>query len=227
MYCVIRMMNLVRSFELLMKAQFDFLTFFFIDSDEVIDDEGNLDFGELVPVGDMLLSKDQYNALYRRDSNKRVGFTKEFKRWPHGIVPIKIKDDEYSESFKHEVKTAAKYIMDRSCIQFRFDFDANEFPDYVLINLGNGKSCRSQVGNFRNGVQQLQLHEKCTNGSIVHELLHTLGFLHMHTAPNRDNHIKIIFENILPFAMNNFQKASGFVGMFKTPYDFRSIMHYR
>lgn len=192
------------------------------------DDETNSTvLGDFIPVGDMLLSKEQYNFLYIRDPNKRVGFTSEFKRWPKGVVPVKIKEDDFSEEFVREVKAAARYIMDRSCVKFKFDFDATEFPDFVSVNIGNGKCCRSQVGNFRQGEQQVHLHEKCTNGSIVHEFLHTLGFLHMHTSPNRDKYVQIQFDHIKEAAMPNFKKATGYVGMFQTPYDFQSIMHYR
>lgn len=198
------------------------------DPDEMTDDEpDSKDYGDLIPVGDMLLSKGQYDILFKQNQNKRVGYTAEFKRWPKGIVPIRIKKDDFSEEFIRIVKGATRYIMDRSCIQFKFDFNEAEFPDYVFINIGNGKTCSSQVGNYRKGKQQVLLHEKCTNGSVVHELLHTLGFLHMHTAPNRDKYVQILFDNIKPVAKDNFKQASGYVGMFRTPYDYQSIMHYR
>jgi Astacin (Peptidase family M12A) len=47
-----------------------------------------------------------------------------------------------------------------------------------------------------------------------------------HTAIQRDEFVKIDYDNIVPGAMRNFEKYTTYVSMFKTPYDFTSIMHY-
>jgi hypothetical protein len=83
-----------------------------------------------------------------------------------------------------------------------------------------------QVGNIRKGAQPLNLYEKCRKGNIIHELLHALGFLHMHTAVERDNYVHINWDNIKERAKFNFQKYTAHVSMFDTPYDYGSIMHY-
>ena len=69
----------------------------------------------------------------------------------------------------------------------------------------------------------------------VHELLHTLGFVHEHTRPDRDNFISVNLGNIELGKEKNFERrpngASDFfekgpVNTMNTPYDVLSLLHY-
>ena len=65
-----------------------------------------------------------------------------------------------------------------------------------------------------------------SRGTIQHEVMHALGFFHMQSHTDRDNYVKIIFENI-PGGQrnNNFQKyGSHLINNFDTPYDYTSVM---
>ena len=61
--------------------------------------------------------------------------------------------------------------------------------------------------------------------SVLHELMHALGFWHEHSRPDRDKHIEIIEENIKGkkhnFYIQNINQAN-MVG----EYDLCSVMHY-
>ncbi len=73
----------------------------------------------------------------------------------------------------------------------------------------------------------LQKNGCLSHGTIVHELLHALGFEHEQRRPDRDDHVNIIFENIEPVYFPQFEKVNSeqFSG-YDTPYDYDSVMHY-
>jgi Astacin (Peptidase family M12A) len=194
-----------------------------LDSLEADDDyqppgDGNAGSRPVI-VGDMVLLSSQYDYLYSNDSSKRHGLRQSFHHWPNGVLFYKFSND-IGATTKNTVKAAMDYIMKVSCIRF----EAAGNVHHVLVRSGTG--CSSNVGNTRNGVQHLSLSPHCQLGNIIHELLHSLGFLHMHTAVERDEFVKIDYSNIMPATMRNFEKYTQHVSMFKTPYDYGSIMHY-
>jgi Astacin (Peptidase family M12A) len=120
------------------------------------------------------------------------------------------------------VKDAMEYIESVSCVRFTEKTLWN--LNYVLIKKGN--ACNSKVG-FRRGPQPMIIDGNlCTKGSVIHELLHCLGFLHMHTAPDRDEYITVNWENIRDDAKLNFKPFVTHATMFETEYDYDSITHY-
>ena len=63
--------------------------------------------------------------------------------------------------------------------------------------------------------------------SIVHELIHTLGFVHMHSATERDEYIKVVEDNIEASQSHNFFKYSeNVITQYGIEYDYGSVMHY-
>lgn len=55
------------------------------------------------------------------------------------------------------------------------------------------------MGKRGNGPQAISIGKNCDKfGIVVHELGHVVGFWHEHTRPDRDNHVQIVFKNILP-----------------------------
>lgn len=58
-------------------------------------------------------------------------------------------------------------------------------------------------------------------------LLSALGFYHTQSAPDRDDFVKIHFENIKSNYTHNFREYnSSFASSFNISYDYLSIMHY-
>lgn len=110
-----------------------------------------------------------------------------------------------------------------TCIRFKPRKYAKDF-----LQIFSGKYCKSHLGRT-GGPQPLSLNRRVCfeKGIIIHELLHALGYIHMHNRPDRDKYVKILWKNIAPQWFSEFDKVnpSNFNHL-GTPYDYQSIMHY-
>ena len=88
--------------------------------------------------------------------------------------------------------------------------------------------CCSYIGYIGCGRQGVSLAHPCiTAGTVIHELLHSLGFYHEHSRPDRDQYIRVINQNIQQGAKENFRKfGTESINSLGIEYDFNSIMHY-
>lgn len=124
---------------------------------------------------------------------------------------------------KTSIVNAMREMESKTCIRF---IPRTNQKDYIEFTTGVG--CSSFVGR-RGGKQSVILERKTrcmSRGTIQHEVMHALGFFHMQSHTDRDNYVKIIFENI-PGGQrnNNFQKyGSHLINNFDTPYDYTSVM---
>jgi hypothetical protein len=114
-------------------------------------------------------------------------------------------------------------IESKTCVRF---VPRTTQADY--INIINSAGCWSYIGRIR-GAQQLSLQRNgCVyKRTVMHELIHALGYHHMQTNVARDNYVTVYFGNIIAGTESNFQKVNpSTFGNFGTPYDLLSIMHY-
>ncbi|KAL6740249.1 hypothetical protein Aduo_013622 [Ancylostoma duodenale] len=141
--------------------------------------------------------------------------------WKDGIIPYEM-DSAFSS---HEVKLLEKAFASyhkNTCIRFQ---PRNGEEDY--LNIVKGFGCYSQVGRT-GGKQEISLGRGCLfHEIIVHELMHSVGFWHEHSRADRDEHIHIRWDNILPGMKSQFDKISASLQDTQgEKYDYRSIMHY-
>lgn len=121
------------------------------------------------------------------------------------------------------IRHAMDEIESETCIRFKPRKFANDY-----VNIFSGRFCKSNLGRI-GGQQELSLNKiKCMqNGIVIHELLHALGYIHMHSRPNRDKYVKILWQNIDPRFFREFDRVSPqFFNYYGTSYDYNSIMHY-
>ena len=119
-------------------------------------------------------------------------------RWPNSVLYYTI-DAAFTNDERAIIAAGIANIQDNSCIEFVPRTD--EF-DYVDIVPGSG-GCYAYLPwmfNYdgRPGRLELGLQRPgCVYGQVViHELLHSLGFLHEMNRPDRDQYVEMVWSNI-------------------------------
>lgn len=118
-----------------------------------------------------------------------------------------------------------------TCIRFKNYTNERDFVTFI----GAENKCTSMVGRrggeqfIKLGIQGKPVGRGCFKlTSVVHELIHSIGFEHMHISPDRDEYITIMWDNIIPEMKRYFELGGGHdkYSYFGTGYDYASIMHY-
>jgi hypothetical protein len=119
-------------------------------------------------------------------------------------------------------------IEELTCVRFVPRTSQENF-----IEIRSKKACSSSLGMV-GGKQYVSLSKPkkskkgcMARGTIQHELIHTLGYSHMHNHADRDDFVKINWKNIADDHKFNFKRVNERThSNFGTGYDFYSIMHY-
>ena len=145
------------------------------------------------------------------------------KYWTNGIVPYRFNDTAYPASSKE------RCIVTKAMDEIQFSTNVRFIPhtsqnDYIYFNTAAG-SCTSAVGR-QGGMQEIGCDIASGlfgQGSVIHELLHALGYIHEHQRTDRDEFVSVNQENV-----KRFQDFYLFLepSLNVTPYDYGSIMHY-
>ncbi|KAF7491962.1 Zinc metalloproteinase nas-8 [Sarcoptes scabiei] len=145
------------------------------------------------------------------------------KRWPHGRIPY-IMENKFSDEERAAIARGMMILQERTCIRF-LPKQASDH-DYVLMKRGPG--CAAHVGKI-GGQQWVILGDGCYSlETVTHELMHSVGFIHEQSRPDRDEHVEIVWNNIKPNAKRNFKKHEfDYLADHGFPYDLMSVMHYR
>ncbi|XP_068717986.1 hatching enzyme 1.2-like isoform X1 [Montipora capricornis] len=140
------------------------------------------------------------------------------------ILSKEIQEDEDKlDSIKKAVKSFEKF----TCIRYQPYNDDD--MDYVTFKI-NASMCYSFVGK-QGGNQDISIGNGCERlGTVLHEMMHTLGFIHEQSRPDRDKYVHVFYENIRRGMEHNFQKYSGGqvrrLPANKEFYDYDSCLHY-
>jgi len=138
--------------------------------------------------------------------------------WPLGLVPYDPLPD--SSPIKNIVIMAMENISIHTAIQFIPRQSSDN--DYVAFEVS--AFCSSRVGRT-GGRQVIRLSSKASVGNAIHEMCHLLGMWHEQSREDRDNYMRVLWENILPGYEHNFRQQitdGDDIG----PYNIGSIMHY-
>lgn len=147
------------------------------------------------------------------------------KRWPHGIVPFELaKDLPFTN--KLAVFQAIDHLQRHTNLTFveRTHKNRENYSDYIRFRPAEGTTCSSSVGR-KGGKQYINLAPRCHTMNSVHEIAHAIGMWHEQSRADRDQHVRIIWQNIEEDSQNNFNQHLGNSKDYGE-YDYRSIMHY-
>lgn len=179
--------------------------------------------GNAIFEGDIILSS--VDAMQRAfeamtsgapDALKGVAIVGSGARWPGSLLPYQI-DPLLPDSAR--VTGAIQHWESVTSIRFR---QRTTELDYVIFRPSSG--CSSSVGR-QGGIQFINLGHGCTKGNAIHEIGHTLGLWHEQSREDRDNFIRVVWDNINPAMKHNFDQHivdGDDIG----GYDYGSIMHY-
>ena len=140
--------------------------------------------------------------------------------WPDGVMPYQFYN--FSRQEEKHLKRTIKYINQelKGCIKIRPKIRSDKnWAKFRKVERG----CSATLG-----VNSTLRLGRCIpmKGPVVHEITHALGRIHEQNRPDRDDHIRIAWEN-----MKNPEKCIYFNKKkwpltHDVPYDYRSIMHY-
>ncbi|CAB3402251.1 unnamed protein product [Caenorhabditis bovis] len=151
-----------------------------------------------------------------------VAVVAEKDKWPNGRVPY-ILSAAYTSAQRAVLAKAFDAYAKKTCIRFVPKSPTDQ--DYIVIQKLDGCYADfSRVG----GRQQVSLADECIDYStIIHELMHVIGFIHEHQRDDRDRYVKILYQNVIPGANTDFDKLSNLgLSYYNENYDYMSIMHY-
>ena len=163
------------------------------------------------------------DIILRLDDPTQAGLAVNDRRflWKGGVVPFEVDRNlpasiRVYDAIKHwEAVTRLRFVE-------RSSANASQYPDYIFFQPGGG--CSSYVGRI-GGKQPINLALACSTGSTIHEIGHAIGLWHEHSRSDRDQYVTVVYENIIPAMVFNFNKNIS-DGRDIGPYDYDSIMHY-
>ncbi|XP_003427706.1 protein SpAN-like isoform X1 [Nasonia vitripennis] len=145
--------------------------------------------------------------------------------WHRGEMPFYITMEQFTERQIAHIISTMDIITNHTGFKFRrfcFETDRN----YAVFKSAN-TGCWSYVGMLNYGqVINLQIPNCLYRGTVIHVLLHAIGFYHEHNSPVRDNWLSVKWENILSTNKNYFKTLDSITARDSgVLYDYDSILH--
>lgn len=177
--------------------------------------------GDLIVEGDIVIARsvprvNESGAPPADVRSRGIVIHDRRRLWPQALVPFQI---DSAITWADRIRDAMHMWEQRTPVRFRH---AAGEQSYAVFRLGAGDN--SEVA-MTGGEQYVELAPGASVGSIVHEIGHLIGLWHEQSRHDRDQHVRIVWDNIDPDLHPQFDQHlqdGDDVG----PYDYGSVMHY-
>jgi Astacin (Peptidase family M12A) len=170
--------------------------------------------GELVFGGDVVVRP--------KGASQALGIAR-WRRWPNGIIPYRI---DPNHPFKREIERAISTLNSQTVLWFKPTTDYSS----SYISIVNSNRCYSNWAGepFFGDGYTVEIGAQCGYGGAIHELLHTAGVMHEHSRFDRDEYVRVSYDNVVSDRRADYDKLPNAFELFKNinKYDYDSIMHY-
>ncbi|UMM34970.1 hypothetical protein L5515_007803 [Caenorhabditis briggsae] len=144
-------------------------------------------------------------------------------KWPNNTVHYYFDEENFDFSMKETILQAMKMLSSHTCIKFSTE------PSDVIIRMESDSDrnyCFSEIGHVREN-QQFSFTSSCYSvGLAVHEIIHSLGFMHAHQRADRDEYLHFVMDLDGMSLQDRQQYAIWEHQILLVPYDYGSVMQY-
>jgi hypothetical protein len=157
--------------------------------------------------------------------------------WPDN--PIAYRIDIADATIKNNISAMLKLIEDKTALSFEPIADPRSLdgkrPWMQFVQSAGSTKCSAAVGFQGNISHPIRLGSACgqRSGTVLHEILHTLGFIHEHQRSDSEGYVSVKWDML----RNENEEIKRQYKIFYNPphrpviqehtrYDFSSIMHY-
>ncbi|XP_063043819.1 high choriolytic enzyme 1-like [Engraulis encrasicolus] len=129
----------------------------------------------------------------------------------------------YTRFQRAEIMGALGIFTRNGCVFFEHHDKPIKKGDHLVIT--SKHKCWSHLGR-KGGRQMISINKDkgVTFPIILHLAMHALGFRHEHQRSDRDQHIRINYNNIIKGREDDFKKVE--TDNLNAPYDYHSVMQY-
>lgn len=150
-----------------------------------------------------------------------LGLAAGVRKWPNNTVYYVV--NGLNSSVRSELTKSFNEWSGKTNVRFK---ERTNQSNYVTISSsGSNSNSGSAILGMYGSRGYIRLGTRATAQVIIHEIGHTLGYIHEQNRSDRDNYIRIRTENIQSNAQDQFYKSSS-ATLVTSSFDVNSIMMY-